>query len=192
MSTSYTYNIITDFTNGVNTEKLSLEILDQFNEQPSILITGEYIKIRFSAPLNQNQISELNSIIGLHDTTEPPVEGNCAYDDPISATTTKCYRRKLRLTHTTIEEDNYLVFWSFNYRSSGMDAVDIQVTVDGTEVHRLYEYPDADQEYSHHDGGFAIVHLTVGKHDIDVNLRGVNGNATYIWNTRLCVKSTSL
>lgn len=190
-SQTHVYEIANDFVHGVNTEKLALEIFDQLSIKPKVLVYGDCVNITFLQALDQNQISQLNSIIALHDASVPTIEGNYAQDNFMSATTSTVYQRKLRLSHSAMDEDDYIVFWNYNYKSSGEEAVDIRVLVDGTEVHRLYEYPEESSNFSHHTGGFAIANFSVGKHTIDIEFRGVGGAATSIWNTRLCIKSTA-
>ena len=189
MST-YTFNLSTNFSSGVNVSTLSSEISDVITKEFDISVYGDTVEIAFESSLTAGEESSLNSTVAAHDATSVASDQNCATDYTTTATTSTALQQKLRMTTKYLAAGEYVISWSYAYRNSGND-VDIRVMLDDTtELHRLYWNPyPAENKYHFHDGGFDIRNLTEGKHTVDIVYAGVNKGATSVWNARLHVQT---
>tara|TARA_R100001163_G_C5068136_1_gene207976 strand:+ start:1877 stop:3262 length:1386 start_codon:yes stop_codon:yes gene_type:complete len=69
MTSIFSYNLIDDFTSGINLDKLKREIKNVLNIISSVSIHGDSINIRFSTTLSSQQQSLLSDLISNHDPT---------------------------------------------------------------------------------------------------------------------------
>lgn len=190
----YQYTLNSDFPGTVNKKNLSTEINDSSitKNLVSININENTVTITFDSSLSASEESTLATIVSSHNSSTNYLTHYYDYDESTaeSSTTSTDYQMKLRLTTSMIEEGQYRITWSYNWKaskrkSSFQSKIEIdESTIVGEQTELAYDNKSYSQLISQ---GFVKINLSRGIHTIDLCYkRSDHGNTTvYIWNTKI-------
>jgi len=106
----------------------------------------------------------------------------------LSTTGSTTLQEKLKLTTATIPAGDYMIFWSFSLgNDTKSKSTTAQVQVDDTNTLSACVISDnTEDDYSFMQSGHAIVPLTAGVHEVDIDFaQGGEGETATIQDARL-------
>lgn len=196
----YNYNLLIDFSNGINSTCLD-ETIQNFgfaNQFDGVTVTyiNDNVALEFIGSLSQADQDDLDIIVSNHDPD------NCEDDSDVgiiigaagdassltlSSTNSTTPQRKLRMSTVNIPVGRYRIGWFYEFAHS-LTSADFRGQVQLNESIDLMEHSqelkDSGTDQSNLLCGFAYVDLNEGNHNIDVNYWSENGTS-YIKNVRL-------
>lgn len=196
----YEYNLISDFSNGINSICLhkSIESFGFTNRFNGITIEYETsdIYIDFTGSLDTEDLSNLDTIIANHNPDNCDEESDVGNVIGVagdvesltqSSTNSSLPQRKLRMSIIEVPAGRYRIGWYYEWAQSSQ-STDFRARVQLNDIIDLMYHSEESKEAGTDQSipicGYVYQDLTEGSHNIDLDYWAEN-NTSYIKNARL-------